>query len=649
MAINPLDLMEPEETVGNLWHDYARGIDAPQLHQDQAAHLAEMRPSLTVLFRALGGPPGVEIDESPAEASDHRLSVKRKLGTYRELAPRARFDGERLRLPPDVTAFPDPALNRGVYLWLAGLGAVVDVAPRPADPLQADLQQLALMKQATARLSTLCPGLGSRFRAASEHYLSARNRPRLPKWEAAVEALARHILGDPAPLSPEHAALYETLDDPCAPRVEVAPARYMPMAPIPLWLTVAPPEVGRAAKNADHEEEEAPPPEVAGTTKRKVSTRENRDEANRDDSFIIHRFEAILSWAESLNLNRSVDDDDEDDAQKAADDQDQIAVSSHQRKTATKLRLHLDLSPEDADHERLAGEFTYPEWNHRSRDYLQDHCRVLQADADAVHDAPMLTDPAQRRRMRKVRRQFEALRPRRIVRPRQIEGVELDLDALISARVDLSATGRCSDRIYQDLRATDRDLSVGFLMDTSRSTEAAIGDTTVIEIAREALAALAGGIDASGDQLAIWGFSSLKRDRVFIKLCKAFDTPMSPEVTARIAGLRPGHYTRLGAAIRHASAMLAREDSERKLLLVLTDGKPNDLDHYEGVHGIEDSHMAVREARALGLTVHGIVIDQDGQNWFTRIFGRGGYSLLPDPQRLNQALPQIYRSLTQEV
>ena len=121
---------------------------------------------------------------------------------------------------------------------------------------------------------------------------------------------------------------------------------------------------------------------------------------------------------------------------------------------------------------------------------------------------------------------------------------------------------------------------------------------------------------------------------MFLTRAKSFDEPMSPAVTARIGGFRPGHYTRLGAAIRHASAMLAEEAAARRLLLVLTDGKPNDLDHYEGVHGIEDSRMAVREARALGQSVHGVVVDADGQDWFARIFGRGGFTLLPHPARL---------------
>ena len=94
--------------------------------------------------------------------------------------------------------------------------------------------------------------------------------------------------------------------------------------------------------------------------------------------------------------------------------------------------------------------------------------------------------------------------------------------------------------------------------------------------------------------------------------------------------------------------MLARESAARRLLLVLTDGKPNDLDHYEGAHGIEDSRKAVREARALGQSVHGVVIDADGQDWFARIFGRGGFTLLPDPARLVRALPEIYQTLTME-
>jgi nitric oxide reductase NorD protein len=424
----------------------------------------------------------------------------------------------------------------------------------------------------------------------------------------------------------------------------LAPDRrgYLPFATVPIWLRFV---ATGGGGTATEEQQTSGPAPAAAMTNRKLGERKDQEQTRRKDSFIIHRFESILSWVESMNINRSVDDDDDENAQKAADDQDIITLSKHDRRSATRLRLHLDLSPSDADHEALAGEHTYPEWNHRTRSYMADHCRVL--DAPARPDTSELFHP-DARQIRAVRRQFAALRPRRILRPRQIEGAELDLDALIKARADIAATGRGSDRIWQNARQIERDLAVAFLIDTSRSTEAAIGDTSVIAIARNAMAALATGIDAAGDRLGIWGFSSLRRDRVFLTRCKDFSTPMGPEVIANIGTLKPGHYTRLGAAIRHVSAQLAQENAARKLLIVLTDGKPNDLDHYEGKHGIEDSHMAVVEARRSGQSLHGIIIDEDGQDWFARIFGRGGFSLLPNPQRLTRALPDIYRTLTQE-
>ena len=167
----------------------------------------------------------------------------------------------------------------------------------------------------------------------------------------------------------------------------------------------------------------------------------------------------------------------------------------------------------------------------------------------------------------------------------------------------------------------------------------------MIDIEREALAALAWGLDACGDSFAIHAFSSLKRSRVFVQTVKDFAEPMSEVTEQRIAALKPGHYTRLGAAIRHVSAELSREARKRRLLLVLTDGKPNDLDHYEGRHGIEDSRMAVQEARRAGHSVFGITVDRDGKSWFPRLFGQGAFALIPHPEKLTQALPQIYRQL----
>ncbi len=631
MALHPLDLMDPEEAVGNLWHDYAVGIGAARSYPDEAATLDKVRPSLTMMFRALGGPPGVEFCEAAATVARHRRPAVRKLATERDKIHVSAFDGERLRLPPMIDVFPAHALNRSAYFWLTAMAALASdaaLAAGDADGAARDLSMIGANVAAGMQVLAACPGLRDSYAEMAAHILATRPRTHLPGAEKTVEQALRAAL--------ERGNLPDADDS--------TPARgHMTFAPVPIWLDFT--RAGQGAAADDHADEPGEVPDAAQMTKRKLGMRRDREQANRKDSFILHRFEAILSWVESMNLNRSIHDDDDENAQKAADDQDEITLSKNDKRAATRLRLHLDLSPADADHERLSAPVTYPEWNHRSRSYMPDHCRVL--EADAVPDPSNAFVP-NAKRTEEVRRQFEVLRPRRILQPRQIDGSELDLDAAINAQIDLRATGRCDDRVFQASRQTSRDLTVAFLIDTSRSTESVVGDTSVIDVARDALAALAGGIDAAGDRLGIWGFSSLRRDRVFLTRCKRFDQNMSRAVTDNICALKPGHYTRLGAAIRHVSAQLAEETAARKLLIVLTDGKPNDLDHYEGTHGIEDSHMAVAEARRAGQAVHGIVVDADGQDWFARIFGRGGFHLLPRPERLTRVLPDIYRTLTQE-
>lgn len=624
-----LDLMEPEEAVGNLWHEMASGIAENVSYPEAGVLLASVRPSLAVLFRALGGAPGVELAEASATLVRHRRPARRSLGAERDREWVASYDGERLSLPPVITAFPEARLNRAAYFWLTALAAVSDAADfnLEVDGPTLDEAQIRANAVVADRAYARCPGLREDYARMAEHCAATRPDVMRPTPEAQIETAIRDQLCGATPVI----------------WAETTPRGYKPFAPVPIWLCFARPGSGAAA--TEEQADPAAQPPNAALTNRKLGRRKDQDQQNRKDSFIIHRFESILSWVESMNINRSVDDDDDENAQKAAEDQDEIVLSKQHRKAATRLRLHLDLSPADADHEALAGEYTYPEWNHRARAYMQDHCRVL--DAPAQPDVSQPFTPNQRR-VREVRRQFEALRPRRILQPRQVDGSELDLDALLTTRADLAATGRGSDRIWQAARKVERDLSVAFLIDTSRSTEAAIGDTSVIDVAREAMSALAAGIEAAGDRLGVWGFSSLRRNRVFLTRCKSFDTPLSSDVTANIGALRPGHYTRLGAAIRHVSAQLAQEPSAHKLLIVLTDGKPNDLDHYEGQHGIEDSHMAVREARRAEQSLHGVVIDEDGQDWFARIFGRGGFTLLPAPERLIRALPRIYSTLIKE-
>ena len=635
---------EPEESIGKLWHGLASGFDTLPVHEDARVDLSEVAGRLAVLFRGLGGDHSVEMRPAADRVSRHRLSWRRRLGTEAEALPAAEFDGGILRLPATLAILPTPEANGALYLWLAAFAAHL-VAPREVgdDPLRRDLARLAAARATVARVADSAPGLTGLYDELRGLVLAARPRPALPPEEAAVEAVARHLLGDETPLPPRAAEMLAALDGDLSDLA--APRRYQPMRPVPLWVVT---EAG-AASSPDRVETREAEGEALETGEHQERTlrarRRQADAAERRDSLIINKFEAILSWAEFLNLNRRVDDDDEDSARKALDDQEELSLGQVSKAPATRLKVHLDLSPEDVDREALSGVFTYPEWDAKAGRYLPAHARVLDSYPEADPAASHPFDEAARRRIRAVRRQFEAMRPGRVITTGHRDGDELDLDATVRSRVGLKVAGEGSDRVWKQSRPQNRDLAVSILLDISRSTESAVTGRAVIDIEREALAALTWGLDATGDQVGVQAFCSLKRDRVFVTTCKRFDEPMSAAVESRIAALRPAFYTRLGAGIRHAGATLAAQGRRRRLLLVITDGKPNDLDHYEGRHGIEDSAMAVREARRAGHSVFGITVDRDGKSWFPRIFGQGGHALIPHPDRLTEALPQIYRQL----
>jgi len=648
MAAVEFEPWEPEEGVGKLRHSLIDTLDAPDAFNAAAATLEETRGRIGVLFRGLGGARDVEIKAATPEISLHRLSRRRALGRSAERLVMPSFDGETLRLPERIAAFPEREANVALYLWLAASAVFARPPPIECDALRADVRLLQAAQRMTRETLAECPGLRRIYTALARETLARRpERRRLPPAEAAIEAVIRQLLGAPPPKDEPAITLAAAVNGQVTDLSHLsAPRDYRPLLPVLLWPDLRPLADRRRTlrdEETPHGEAEMPPNVEPGTFK---ASRKPSDQPSRKDSLILHKFETILSWTELLNINRRVDDDDEENARKAADDQDEIGLAQVPQRAKTRLRLHLELSPEEAEFERLAGEHVYPEWDYRARSYLPDYCRVLAGAATTASSPGDAGGQARsERRIRSVRRQFETLRPRRVQLTRQLDGHDIDIAAAIAARVDLVTRGEHSDRVYLATRSQERDLAVSILLDASRSTETYIAGRQVIDIAREALLALAWGLDACGDDTAIDAFSSRRRERVFVQTCKGFDEPMGAAVEARIAGLRPGHYTRLGAALRHVSGRLAERPRQRRLLLVLTDGKPNDTDHYEGRYGIEDTHMAVREARRRGQSVFGVTIDAKSQAPFSRIFGAGGYVVIPDPEKLVAALPHLYRHL----
>ncbi|MDA8390609.1 MAG: nitric oxide reductase activation protein [Gammaproteobacteria bacterium] len=288
------------------------------------------------------------------------------------------------------------------------------------------------------------------------------------------------------------------------------------------------------------------------------------------------------------------------------------------------------------------GAFLYNEWDHRREHYRKDWCVLRELDVHPVHDAFV------RETLRKyaglsarLRKTFEALRGENAVQRRRKNGDDIDFDALVDALADLKSGRELGDRLFLRSRRIARNIAVMLMVDMSGSTKGWINDAE-----RESLVLLSEALEILGDRYAIYGFSGTTRKRCELYRVKEFAEPYTDLVRARISGIRPQDYTRMGVAIRHLCKRLDQVDARTKLLITLSDGKPDDYDGYRGEYGIEDTRQALLEAKRSGIHAFCITIDHDARAYLPHMYGPANYVLIDDVRKLPLKISDIYRHLT---
>jgi nitric oxide reductase NorD protein len=627
--VDLLHFLEPEELVGSRWHRLTRGRSSLARHPDAAVSFEEVAGALPIFHRAFGGDPAMRFAAVTETTSQHRLGRGLRMMLGEEKIACARREESVILVPTSIDACGDRELNRQLYFWLAAFFVFMTPAEADiADPLARDLDFLRRAADATGRVLVEEPGMRPVWARLARELLNARPRRALPRQEGDVEAAISTLLtgrSSPHTEGEQSAARgYKTF----LPVLAWGDARFTPEKPS---QETESDDDAHAGKSCDAD------------GKARNAKRREAQETERKDYIALNRFEKLLSLVESLDINRAVEDEDEEGARKALDDAEEISISKHSRKAATRLRAELVLDGATQDDHALA-DAELPEWDYRTKLLVPGRVRIRLKEKLDEADAP--ENPERRMLHAQVRRRFEAFRPRPELLRARIEGSELDMDAVVRNQVDLRTSGDPDSRIFVETRRRSRDMSVAILADASLSTESWLEGCRVLDVEQEALCLLSEALTACGDEHAIYSFTSRRRERVEIGTLKDFHEPFGSVIERRIFGLRPGWYTRMGAAIRYATGKLEKRPHAHRLLIVLTDGKPNDIDHYEGRFGIEDTRHAVQEARRTGLTVFGVTVDTRAQDYFPALFGPGGYTIVQQASQLPSACLSIYRNLT---
>jgi nitric oxide reductase NorD protein len=300
--------------------------------------------------------------------------------------------------------------------------------------------------------------------------------------------------------------------------------------------------------------------------------------------------------------------------------------------------------------EPLSPPIRYDEWDYLIGRERPQWCTLLERAA-AEGDSHHIDDLLERNndlvnRLKHLVRAVQVQRPVRL--RKRLEGDRLDLDACINAAIDMRLGIPPDPRVHAIVGRQQRDLSVLVLLDLSQSTNDLVPNagTTVLELAREATALLADAMDRIGDSFAIHGFSSNGRHDVGYYRFKDFDRPYGELARSRLAGMTGQLSTRMGTALRHAGHYLNERRAHKKLVLLITDGEPSDIDVHDAQYLVLDAKKAVEENQRHGIYTYCMSLDPKADRYVNRIFGQRNWTVMDHIRRLPEKLPMLYMRLT---
>ncbi len=588
-----------DEKVGKFWNKYVTKKSS-RLYDSKQVLFEDKTKSLKIFYHLLGGD----------KAKELHITDKRFLKTSRTLLEKfsgkgksfflAWKDEKALYFPEKLAYFDNQKLNDMHYYWLCAMLSQVDIN---------NTNIIYENQKAAKMLMKKYPGFADFYKKAQP--LLIQTYPELSSANPLNKVLA---------------------DDNSYPN--------------PLWIY---PSQSNHNKLLDFDDEE----ETGRIDGKKDKTEELKmkkkadqvDDEKETDGLLLFLPESLMSFMEQVNVDRQENDAFNEDALYDAQELDEITLGRKDANLSARVKMDLDISAkEEVEDYPLGDGFLRDEWDYKKEIYLKNFVRIK--PHIALHVEPVALPVRLKKMMKKIQTELDLMELDRVKIDNLPYGDELNFDAWIEYKGHQNRSNH-PQKFFQSYEKKTRDMATLILADISLSTEAGVTqDIRVIDMIKDSLMVFSESLQRLEDKFSVYAFSSIKNKKVNFHIIKNFKEKYSDLVRGRIEVLKPGYYTRLGAAVRESAKILDRQQSANKLLVILSDGKPNDVDRYDGRYGIEDTKKAIEEVKQKGIVPYCITIDVEAKEYLPYLFGRNSYAVIRDAKKLPQVLTQIYMNLT---
>ena len=586
-----------DEKVGKFWDHYVTK-KASRLFTEEAVRFEDIAKKLKIFYHLLGG----------EKAKELHITDKRSIKTSRTLLEKfsgtgktfflAWQDEKGVYLPASLAYFPLKSDNEMHYYWLIAMLSNVNIKTKHIEHENTCAANRIIEKYAGF----------SEFHTYAFPFLM-HNYPELSTIESSLEGSSADNY------------------------------------PNPLWIYPSLSTSNKLLENGDEEDAQRQNDEQRKSETLQMKKKsEQIDDKKETDGLLLFLPESILSFMEQVRVDRQENDSFDEDALYNAEDLDEITLGQKDANLSARIKMDLDISANSIEEYPLGKGHFIDEWDYKKEVYLKNY--VCIKPIISLHTEPIELPKRLEKMMRRIQSELDLMELDRIKRDNLPYGDEINIDTWIDYKGHQNRSNH-PQRFFETFERKTRDMSTLILADVSLSTEAGITqEIRVIDMIQDALMVFSESLHRLQDRFAIYTFSSIKNTKVNFHIIKNFKESYNDNVRGRIHAIKPGYYTRMGAGIRESAKILEKQQSANKLLLILSDGKPNDVDRYDGRYGIEDTKKAIEEVKQKGITPFCITIDIDAKEYLPYLFGRNSYAVIRDAKKLPKVLPEIYMNLT---